>query len=384
MCVGGPGSPTVPPCGIVVDIRLLHGVFFSQFKRVSEMTKFTENEWRRVRERYTAFWRGELPNPLVFGYGQRNPAEPSSFLCSIDDLALSAGEIVDDIERKLDNTICYGDAFPCFWPNFGPGLTTAMVDECDLHFSGGSIWFEPKEEKELRDIHIKVDLENEWFVKIREVVRLAVERFGSGAQVAMTDLGGNLDLLSACRTPNNLLLDLLDCPDEVKRVTEEFHDAWWTYYNELAEIIEKQQLGFTPWANTWAPGRTYIMQCDFASMISPDMFEEFVVPEIKKTCKKMDYAFFHLDGPGMTPHLDHLLAIEELHGIQWQPGAGAPSGDTWTDFVPRILEAGKLVQLITNREQTLNAIKNFGRKNIMYLMTESLSPENAEEFFKKM
>ena len=348
------------------------------------MTIFNESDWPRIEESYTAFWKGELDRPLIYAYGAKDPSKPTAFLCNIDNLALSATEIVDDLAKKLANTVYYGDAFPCLWPNFGPGLTAAMVNECDLHFSGGTIWFEPKEEKELQDIHIKADLENEWFVKVREVTRLAVERFGSEAQVAFTDLGGNLDLPSACRTPNNLLMDLIDCPNEVKRVTWEFHEAWWIYYNELAGIIEKQQLGFTPWANTWAPGRTYIMQCDFAAMISPDMFEEFVVPEVKKTCQKMDYAFFHLDGPSMTPHLDHLLAIDELHGIQWQPGAGAPSGDTWTDFVPRIMEKGKLVQLITNREQTLNAIKNFGRKNIMYLMTESLSPQDAEEFFKKI
>ena len=57
----------------------------------------------------------------------------------------------------------------------------------------------------------------------------------------------------------------------------------------------------------------------------------------------------------LVPHINHLLEIEELAGIQWQSGAGAPSGDTWTDLVRQILDAGKLVQLITNREQTLNA-----------------------------
>ena len=110
------------------------------------------------------------------------------------------------------------------------------------------------------------------------------------------------------------------------------------------------------------------------------MFKEFVAPEIQKTCQKLDYAFFHLDGPTMVSHVEHLIDIEELAGIQWQPGAGAPSGDTWTDLTPKILEAGKLVQLITNRDQILNAIRNFGSKDIMYLVTESLSPEDAEKF----
>ena len=345
------------------------------------MTWFNESDWQRVEQDFTAFWNGELDRPLIAAYGPKDGSQGSGSFHNPYTPEDSAEDIVSNAEKSIENTLCYGDAFPIFWPNFGPGLTTAMVDVCGLRYSAGSIWFEPKEMKQLQDINIKANLDNEWFVKIKEVTRLAVEKFGSGVQVAFTDLGGNLDLLSACRTPTNLLMDLIDCPDQVKRLTWEFHEAWWAYYNELAEIIKKQNLGFSPWSLTWAPGKTYMMQCDFASMISPDMFKEFVVPEIQKTCQKLDYTFFHLDGPTMAIHIDHLLSLEELQGIQWQPGAGAPSGDTWTDLIPKILEAGKLVQLITNRQQTLNAIRNFGSKNIMYLVeAESLSPDEAKKF----
>lgn len=344
------------------------------------MTWFNESNWQRIKQNYTAFWKGELDRPLIVAYGPKdcsqgygpfhNPYTPKD----------SAEIIVFKAEKSIENTLCYGDAFPCFWPNFGPSLIAAMVDLCGLHYSADTIWFKPKEMRYLKDINIKANLKNEWFVKIKGVTRLAVEKFDSRAQVAFTDLGGNLDLLSACRTPNNLLMDLIDYPDQVKRITWEFHESWWSYYNEIVKIIEKQRLGFSPWALTWAPGRTYIMQCDFASMISPDMFKEFVVPEVQKTCQRLDYTFFHLDGPNMVPHVEHLLNIEELDGIQWQPGASAPSGDTWTDLISKILEVGKLVQLITNRKQTLNAIRNFGSKNIIYLVTEPLCPEEAERF----
>jgi hypothetical protein len=331
------------------------------------MEIFSESDWKRIEQDYTAFWEGQLDRPLAIAYGPKDPSHGAGSFYTPYTPEMSAEQIVSNAQQGLDNTLCYGDAFPVFWPNFGPGLTSAMVGVCGLHYSAESIWFEPKQIKQLQEIQIKADLENPWFIKIKDVTRIAVERFDSHVQVAFTDLGGNLDLLSACRTPNNLLMDLMDCPDEVKRVLGEFHEAWWVYYNELAVIIEKQSLGFSPWALTWAPGRTYIMQCDFAAMISPDMFEEFVVPEIQKTCQKMDYSFFHLDGPGMAPHLE-------------QPGAGASSGDTWTELVSRILDADKMVQLITNREQTLNAIKNFGCKNIMFLVTEPLSPPEAQQF----
>jgi hypothetical protein len=348
------------------------------------MTLFSESDWKRIKQDYAAFWKGQLDKPLIAAYGAKDPSQGAGSFYTPYTPEMSAEQIVAKAQQSLDNTLYYGDAFPVFWPNFGPGLTSAMVGICGLHYSASSIWFEPKQMKRLEEIKINADLKNEWFVKIREVTRLAVKTLGSRAQVAFTDLGGNLDLLSACRTPNNLLMDLIDCPDEVKRVLWEFHEAWWIYYRELAAIIEQQNLGFCPWALTWAPRRTYILQCDFASMISPDMFGEFVVPDVQKTCQQLDYAFFHLDGPGMTPHLEHLLAVKELQGIQWQPGAGASSGDTWVELVSKLLEAGKLVQLITNREKTLNAIKNFGCKNIMFLVTESLTSVEAQEFLSNV
>jgi len=45
------------------------------------------------------------------------------------------------------------------------------------------------------------------------------------------------------------------------------------------------------------------------------------------------------------PHLDSLLAIEELDGIQWVPGEGQSWGTCWADLYCRILEAGKKVEL---------------------------------------
>jgi hypothetical protein len=55
-------------------------------------------------------------------------------------------------------------------------------------------------------------------------------------------------------------------------------------------------------------------------MISPQMFERFVLPDLLACCEFLDYAFYHLDGKGQLPHLNMLLALERLRGIQWVPG----------------------------------------------------------------
>lgn len=80
-------------------------------------------------------------------------------------------------------------------------------------------------------------------------------------------------------------------------------------------------------------------------MISPEMFDQFVAPELAATCKRLSHSVYHLDGAGQLPHVDSLLAIDELDGIQWVPGEGQPWGACWADLFCRILEAGKKIEL---------------------------------------
>ena len=57
----------------------------------------------------------------------------------------------------------------------------------------------------------------------------------------------------------------------------------------------------------------------------------------------MDYAIYHLDGVNQLPFLDDLLAIPEMTGIQWVPGAGkpVPGTDEWMPVFKKIQAAGK-------------------------------------------
>jgi len=227
-------------------------------------------------------------------------------------------------------------------------------------------------------------LNTPWFNRVKDITQTAVEHFGSIVQVGFTDLGGNLDTLASFRKTENLLLDLVDYPEEVERVLWESHKTWWIYYHEFEKIIRKKCLGTVSWACTWAPGRTYTLQCDFAYMISPEMFAQFVLPELQASCKKLDYSFYHLDGMGQLPHLELLLNIPELHGIQWIPGGGKPPSYTWTDVLQKIRDAGKLVQLYTTREGVLNVLRNFDGKGFMFCLTDSLTPNEADKFFSKV
>jgi hypothetical protein len=76
------------------------------------------------------------------------------------------------------------------------------------------------------------------------------------------------------------------------------------------------------------------------------MFDEFVKPELAATCRRFTNPFYHLDGVGELPHLDSLLEIEELKGIQWVPGAGERPETEWPEVYRKIRAAGKLIQIL--------------------------------------
>jgi 5-methyltetrahydrofolate--homocysteine methyltransferase len=77
------------------------------------------------------------------------------------------------------------------------------------------------------------------------------------------------------------------------------------------------------------------------------MFERLVIPFIEEQCEKLDHVIYHWDGPGEIPHLDLLLAVKKLHGIQWVPGAGnpQPEDEKWFPLYARIQKAGKRLVL---------------------------------------
>ncbi len=185
----------------------------------------------------------------------------------------------------------------------------------------------------------------------------------------MTDLGGSLDIVSIFRPSEYLLLDLYDNPAEVKRVLSEVHQAWWQAFDELNSVLKPLNPGYTAWTPIFSLEPYYMLQCDFAYMIGPDMFNEFVLPELRESCKKLKNPFYHLDGVGQIPHLDSLLKIPELKGIQWVPGDGKPPADEWPDVLKKIQSAGKLIQIFGDLN-TLDKISHYmpSLKGIMVII----------------
>ena len=311
---------------------------------------FDPQRWDKIRRDYRAWWAGELERPLIHltatgkDPGRDEPKLRSAGCAQLYDPAIAAEDVVDLWDYELSQQTYLGDAFPCVWPNFGPGSLVACVGGV-AEPRDGTVWFHPARDMPIEQLSLAYDGDSPVARRIKDITRAAADRWGDAVQIGMTDLGGNLDALSAFLPGEQLLLDLYDKPDEVRRVTWEAHEAWFEAFEDFADAAGPANRGYSAWMSMFSEDPYYMLQCDFCYMISPGMFDEFVKPELAATCERLGNAFYHLDGPGQLGHLDSLLEIEQLNGVQWVPGAGMPPQSEWPDVHRKIHAAGKLIQL---------------------------------------
>ncbi len=352
------------------------------------MTHTEKFDWDQQVDIWEKWWNKELGRPL---FQITTPADAehaeavklSHRFFSMYDFSISAEDIVKDI-KKQKNLIYRDASYPRTWMNFGAGVLIAMIGGEGI-CGEDTVWFEPGKFTgcDISEISVKLDRDSKWFPRVAEFFVAASKQLGGEVHIGQTDLGGALDVLSGLRPGELLMFDMYDHPDEVKRLIWEIHTAWFEAFDYFNSLLPESNHGYSAWAGLLSKKTHYMLQCDFAYMISPDQFKEFVLPELSVCCKRLPRPFYHLDGKGQLPHLDHLLSIPELSGIQWIPGAGVPDSSHWPEVYRKIAGAGLLMQVFADKVEVIEKVlTQTGRPELM-LFTGTIK-EGEEERLNKI
>lgn len=314
---------------------------------------FDQARWARIKQETRQWWAGDLGRPLIQvclknAHSARHaPVLFCHEFASFYPVTVPVEQIVDCWDRDLNNTMFLGDAYPHVCPNFGPGVIAAFLG-ATLVNGEDTVWFHSEKETAISDLDFAFDAENPWYRRCCDLITAATDRWQGRVQCAMTDLGGNLDILSVFRPAETLIYDLYDNPSHVKRLTWQAHELWWRYFEALNALTRDVNPGYSTWAAILSEESHYMLQCDFCYMMGPDMFDEFVKPELKASADKLAHAAYHMDGQGQLAHLDSLLDVTSIKGIQWVPGAGAPDVTHWPEVYRKITAAGKKIHIASN------------------------------------
>lgn len=331
------------------------------------MIQFTRERYDKIEKDFELWWEHKLERPIIqvtltnmskaltgdfFGSNYRK-----EILEAIYDMDASVEEAVQRMDDAYSSVEFYGDAFPVFYMRPTGVLGGYLGQQHNINRDLGTVWFHNKKMSLEEAEALCLDRDCSLFKRSIALTKQVQEHFKGLVAVGVPDLGGVYDILASICDSNDLLLDLCIEEDAVKKAAWNIHKQFKEAYEDFFGAIDLKKIpGYTCWATMLSQKPYFVLQNDFSAMISADMFDDFYLPILEKECQYIPRTIYHLDGPGAVRHLDSILTIPELDGVQWINGAGAPGLDQWPDIYRKIRAAGKLCQVFINGAEELHYI----------------------------
>lgn len=362
-----------------------------------------KKEYQQLRERFDDFWKGKgFILSMWNGYFPTNHTtrlQNTSETEQLERLLKSAeeqddwasfylnGETVALYERhNISKGFYPGDLIPFAYCDWGT-VTLAPMLGSEQHFSKDTVWYTCKNNPISPEIdrHLILDDQDWWFLNLQELARTGKRVANGNYWLGSPAIFGGLDVLSELRGASQLCMDLVLEPMWVHQKLKEIDEAAKKAYHTIYEIVKDDEGAmFHAFFMFWARGKASLHQCDFAALISEDMFREFAIPSIQKACSYLDYTLYHVDGPEALRTVDALLEVEELNCLEFTPGPQVPQGGDprWYPLYKKIKEAGKCVQVVEMKANEVIPLLNAVGPDGLYLMVNFRDEQEIVELNK--
>ncbi|HUU60515.1 MAG TPA: hypothetical protein VMZ50_13325 [Phycisphaerae bacterium] len=340
-----------------------------------------KNDWPEARERLCALWEGRRTDRCCIavtapgGKNAEGPPPPAT----PQQKWLDPDWLVRDALARLESTWWGGEAIPSYlllagWLVCLGGTPRLAMD---------TIWWE----------RIAVDFDT--------APRFAFDPAGpwvrrfEAAYCAMAGAAGKDDFLvgQPCILPASDLLSML-------MGTEEFLTALLDHPQWMAEALRQGAgaqvaarrhfrdrianrhdfwYGSAGWMPFWAPQPYMGTQADVSCMLSPELFDRFVLPELDLYARELGPIWYHLDGGDARQHLPRLLSLPYLRVLQYTPApCEPPNGPEHLDFYRQVQAAGKIVHVQVPKQNVLPLVKALD-PTLLMLQTACDSPREGRE-----
>lgn len=352
------------------------------------MTLLYKEDWDQAMLRYKAWWQQETIGRCAMAvYAPRknpppvsNPPEPDT----VEGIWTNLDYISACCEYALSQRYFGGEALPMWSGGYPGNKTQAVFMGCEITLNRHTGWVEPiLDDRPLEDVFdITYDENEPHFQFAMELLRRGVEQARGKCLVATGAFGGAGDTLAWLRGTEQLLMDLVDCPDVVRDAELYLMKMWCEIFDRFYEIVKDVNQGSTGWFNLWSPGKFYATQNDFAYMISPAMFREIFLPALEMQTEFLDHSLHHVDGVGNFSHVEALCDLPGLNALQILPGANKPSVLHYMDVLKDVQARGKSLHISILPEEVQTAMENLSAKGL-FIDTSCETEDEARDLLKK-
>ena len=312
-------------------------------------------DWPEAQRRLTALWHGErLDRPCIAVLAPRMLENPIPVPQPADDEARWMDPLfrVAMNRHEIESKWWGGEAIPSTLQM--AGWTTCLGGT--PRFGPDTIWFDTREVDFGRPSPFRHDAGSVWSRKYRALLLALCDE--AGRDDFLIGSPGGLpanDLLSMHMGTQEFLFALVDHPEWMADAILTGARDQLRARQELQEMIRARHefwYGNAGWMPFWTPEPYVATQSDVSCMLSPDHFEEFVVPELDIVGRDTGAMWYHLDGGDAQQHLPRLLSLPYMRVIQYVPNPlEPPNGVGHLALYRKIQKAGRIVHVQVAKEQ---------------------------------
>jgi hypothetical protein len=274
----------------------------------------------------------------------------------------------------------------CFGPGCCLALPAALAGASYRYDNSlSTAWIEPIADLYARPLP-RFDPQAPRFVQMRACVQAQIDAVKGRAFVNPPIWLDPLTSLSLLRTPEQLCLDVIERPDDVRRWSVALTDLTLQTSEWIYELLLRHGHGEAgSFFTLMAEGRMEAVQCDFAVMLSPKQFEQFVMPDLRRLSDYFDFSLYHLDGTCQMRFLDQLATLDNLTGIQWNPEPGENFPLKWLDAFRTIRKKGLVLAVGTNSvDEAVELARELGPDGLTLFLPEQKTVQDVQQAIERI
>jgi len=343
-----------------------------------------KSDWPEAAERLAALWQcGRLDRPCIAvtassGRDVPRPTPPED----PRGRWLDPEYLVADALARLENIWWGGEAVPSMLLQAGWMLCLGGTPRFDQN----TIWFETAEFDFDAPPAFAFDPTDPWVRRFEAAyLALAAAAGRDGFLVGQPCMLPASELLSMRMGTEAFLTALVDRPEWMARAIAQgarCQVAAREHFRRLLAGRHEFWYGNAGWMPFWTPQPHFATQSDVSCMLSPAMFDRFILPELELYGRRFGALWYHLDGRDARQHLPRLLSLPYVRVVQYTPApCEPPNGPAHLELYRRIQAAGRIVHVELPR-QNVEPLARELDPSLLMLATSCPSPAEGRRLLE--
>jgi hypothetical protein len=341
-------------------------------------------DWEETKERFQLWWDhgyfGRCAISVTAPLDGVPDVEPPPDAESPEQKWFDLDWISRNREYHIARTFYGGEAFPVWNAGYSGVTGIPALLGCPIDVDMDTGWNDPilTDSDDLDVRRFRIDETGELFRFMYRMLERAVAESKGRYIPSIGAFGGGGDTLAALRGTEQMLIDCIERPNEVREAEEYLMDMWMEFYDTCYSVIHDASEGSTCWFGLWSPGKFYASQNDFSYNIGPDMFRDIFLNAIRRQTEFLDHSVYHVDGVNAFSHVDALCELPQLQSVQIAPGAGSPSPLYYEDVLKKVQAAGKNLHITLAPDEVEAALSMLSARGL-FIATWTDTQAQAEE-----